>query len=239
MNRRVKPARLQHPLPVLAGLLVAFSVAFFPLSRGSIRADLPQVILPLGVSLGIALYSIRLLQADYDVERVRRIAVFGWAGVFIASVGFWLLSQQLLRESPVALLFDEALTVLSVGSGIGVVVGAHAVHEYHSESPPDRARVLTETVWTSEPGPNPVLTAVTTQMAELEGVDPRELEPLYEHINPDVFAELQAQGDSQWQLLFYTDDYEIRVSGQGTVTIYDTSPPDERVDVGSSQEEYR
>jgi len=221
------------------------SVAFIPLSQGSILADLPEVVIPLGISLGIALYSIWLLEVDYDVDQVKRITMYGWTGAIVASVGFFMLSQQLLRALPVTLLFDEALTVLSVGSGIGVVLGAHAVqesrsgdeyhsgHEHQSENHSDRDRVLAETIWINEPQPNPILIAVTTQMAELKGVDPLELDPLYEHINPDVFTELQAQNDSQWQLLFYTVDYEIRVSGQGTVTIYDTGHLYEEADKSS------
>lgn len=223
MTPRATPIRLQHPLPLLAGLLLVLSLAFFPLSQGSILADLPEVVLPLGVSLGIALYSIRLLQAEYDVDRVKRIAITGWAGAIVASAGIWVLSQQLQRELSITLLFDETLTVASIGSGIGIVLGAHVLHEHQSGERPDRDRVLAEAVWTTESPPNPILTTIATQIAELEGVDLFELEPLYEHINPDVFTELREKEDSQWQLLFYTNEYEIRVSGQGTVTIYDTT----------------
>lgn len=236
MNRHRMSRRLQYLLPLLSGLLVFLSVVFFPLSQGSILADLPEVIIPLAVSFGIALYAIRLLQADYDVNRVKHIAMYGWTGAIVASVGIWVLSQQLQRELSVTLLLDEALTLVSVGSGIGVFLGAHVMHERRTENRPDRDRVLAETVWTTEPPPNPILTAITTQIAELEGVEPLEQEPLYEHINSEVFTDLQEQDNSQWQLLFYTDDYEIRVSGQGTVTIYDTDSPDEESEIVLSPE---
>ncbi|MFC4448422.1 HalOD1 output domain-containing protein [Halorussus aquaticus] len=154
--------------------------------------------------------------------------MYGWTGAIVASVGIWLLSQQLLRELAVTLLFDEALTVVSVGSGIGIFLGTHVVHDRRPIDQTDRDRVVAETVWTDEPGPNPILTAVTSQIAELEGVDALELEPLHRRVDPDAFTELQTQGDSPWQLLFYTDNYEIRVSSQGTVTIYDTNRPRQR-----------
>jgi hypothetical protein len=205
-------------------------VAFFPLSGGSVFTDLPEVIVPLGISLGIALYSVRLLQSDYDVDRIKRIAVYGWTGALVAAVGLWGLSQELHRQLSVTPLLDEALTFLSVGSGAGVLLGAHIVDESRSVNQPDRDRVLAEAVWTNEAQPNPILVAVTAQIAELEGVHPLELPPLYEHIDPDTFVRLQAQDGSEWQLLFYTDDYEIRVSGQGTVTIYDAVSTTEPVD---------
>ena len=227
MNHRAKSTRLRHPLPVLPGVLVVLSLAFFPLSQGPALADLPAVALPLGISLGIALYSVRLRRADYDADQVRHIAMAGWTGAIVASVGIWVLSRRLRFAVSGTPLLDDALTVTSIGSGIGIVLGAHVVHEHRSEDDPDRERVLSETVWTNEPRPNPVLTAVTTQVAELEGVEPLELDPLYEHIDPDLFTELRAQEGSQWQLLFYADDYEIRVNSQGTLTIYDTDSPDD------------
>jgi hypothetical protein len=67
--------------------------------------------------------------------------------------------------------------------------------------------------------------AIVEALAELEGVDPLELEPLNNYINPDVFTQLQMNEDSQWQLLFYADTYEVRVSSLGTVTVYELNSP--------------
>lgn len=235
MNARQRAIRLRHPLPFLSVLLVVLSLLFFPLSRGSIIADIPEVVVPLGVSLAIALYSVWLLQTEYDVDRIKQIAVYGWVGAIVASVGIWVLSQQLQPDLSITLLLDEALTTVSVGTGTAVVLGARTIHGYRSEDRSDRDHVVAETVWTTEPRPNPILTAVTTQIAELEGVDPLELDPLYDHIDPDVFAGLRTKDGSQWQLRFYTDDYEIRVSGQGTVTLYDI--PDGEADTVLVSEE--
>lgn len=245
MYRRPGSFRFRHPLPLLSVLLIILSLLFFPLSRGSMLTDVPEVMFPLAVALGIALYSVRLLRAEYDADRIDRIAAHGWTGAITTALCIWLLSQQLRPDLAFSLLLDEALTVLSLGSGIAVFFGANVVHDQRSENPAprsesrtDRDRVLAETVWTNDSLPDPILTAVTTQLAELEGVDPLELEPLYEHVDPGVFSELKAQDDSHWQLLFYTDEYEVRVSSQGTVTIYEKISPNDGSETGLSESEW-
>lgn len=245
MYRRPGSLRLRYPLPLLSALLVVLSLLFFPLSRGSMLADVPEVVFPLAVALGIALYSVRLLRTEYDADRIDRIAAYGWTGALITALCIWWLSQQLRPDLAFSVLFDEALTVLSLGSGIAVFFGANVVHEPRSEnraprseSRTDRERVLAETVWTSDSLPDPILTAITTQLADLEGVDPLELEPLYEHVDPGVFSELRGQDDSHWQLLFYTDEYEVRVSSQGTVTIYEKFSPNDGSETGLSESEW-
>lgn len=92
---------------------------------------------------------------------------------------------------------------------MGVFAGTLVLRTHSSTDHTDRDRLLAETVWTNNGQPNPILTAITTQIAELEGVDPLELEPLYNHIDPKLFIELQTQEDSHWQLLFYRGAYEI------------------------------
>lgn len=227
MNHRRRIVRREHQLPLLAGLLLVLSLVYVLLSAGSVLADLPQIGIPIGVSVGLAAYSERLLRGDYDVEQVKRIAIYGWAGAVSTSFGVWGFVQLLQRELAVTLLLDEALTVVSIGSGLGLFVGAHAAHEYSSTDRTTRERLLAETVWTNEPEPAPILTAIATKIAELEGVDPVEMNPLDDHIDPDVFTELRRRDDSQWQISFHTEEYEIRVSSHGTVTIYDAGPPDE------------
>jgi hypothetical protein len=231
MKYRGRSIRLEDPILLLAGLIVASSVAFIPLTEGPILADLPLIGIPLGVSIGIALYSVLLLQEEYEVEQIRHIALFGLVGAIVAAASIWELSQGVQISLFTTMLLDDALTAVSIGNGAGVLLGAQAIPKRHSEKQSDRDRILTETVWTNESGPNPILTTITTQIAELEDVDPLALEPLYEHVNPDVFAKLRAQDNSQWQLLFYTDNYEIRVSSQGTVTIYGADYPTKETDI--------
>lgn len=62
-------------------------------------------------------------------------------------------------------------------------------------------------------------------LAEVEGVEPHELEPtLHDHVDRDVFEILTEHDGSPWQLLFYTDEYEVRVGSFGTVTVSERPP---------------
>jgi hypothetical protein len=202
-------------------------------------------VLPIGFTCVLAVYSLQLLQRELKVVRIKQVAMYGWAGAMIASFSTWWLIQHLHWQLPVTALFDEVLTAVSIGSGLGVVLGAYMIRQnnpgaepegphlytqYSENSPdftPDRNRLLAETVWTNEPEPSPILSAITTQIAEIEGVDALELNPIYQHVKPGVFADLRSRDDSQWQLLFYTAEYEIRVSSHGTVTIYAADRPAE------------
>lgn len=211
----------------LNALLLLLCVAYFPLSRGSILADIPEIVIPIGVSLGLAVYSIQKPYGSAEIERMKQIAMYGWGGAIVAFAGSWWFVRQLQRELAIMLLLDDALTVLSIGSGFGVFAGALVLQTHSPTDDTDRDRLLAETVWTNDEQPNSILTTIATEIAELDGVGPLELEPLYNHIDPEVFSELRTQEDSHWQLLFYRDAYEIRVSSQGTVTIYGTDEPDE------------
>ena len=123
----------------------------------------------------------------------------------------------------------------SIGSSLGVFRSARVIHDCatdHGENTSvhvtdrDRHRLLAETVWTNEPRQEPIVAVVAEQLAETEGVESQEQDPLYEHVDPGVVAKFRTQDDSQWQPP-YTDEYEVRVSSHGTVTIYDTDDPDE------------
>lgn len=217
-------------LSALTGGLLLLSVAYVPVSSGSVLADLSEIAIPLGVVFGLSVCSARSVRGDYGSDRVKRMAACGWVGAIVASFGVWWLAWQFQfrRGMAAGALFDEALTVVSVGSGVGVLVGIYVLDDDDAAGRTDRDNLASEAVWTNDPDPNPILSAVTAQIAELDGVDPLELSPLYDHVNPDAFAELREQSASQWQVLFYTDDYEVRVSSHGMVTIYRIDDPDER-----------
>ena len=211
----------------LAGLVLLASVVYFPFSAGPVVDDLVEILVPLAVGVVLAVYTVRSRRGEYEADDAERIATYGWAGVGVGFVSAGWFIHQLYEELSVAPLVDEALTVVSVGCGIGVFAGSHLGHERESDSERDRGRLLAETAWTNEPGPNPILPTVVTQLAELEDCDPFELEPMYAHVDPNVFADLQGRSEAPWQLRFYRDGYEIRVSSQGTVTIYDAAERDE------------
>lgn len=225
----------KYSLPVLTGVLFLLSAVYLPLSHGSVLTDVLEIAVPVGIACVLAAYSLWLLRGTYETDQVKRMAVYGWVGAAVASFGSWWFLQHLRRELAVAALFDEALTVVSLGSSIGVFVGTYAIrtqdatrHERGYGGRAERDRLLAETVWTNEPAPDPILSAITKQIAEIEGVDPLELDPMYEYVNPDLFDQLTDHDDSQWQLRLFRDEYEIRVSSHGTVTIYDAGDRSER-----------
>ena len=239
-----------HGLYLLISIALITSVVYFPLDPGSILADVHEILVPLGISVGLVLFTVWLRQGHFDSEEIEKITRYGWIGALVsASIGGWGAVLHLSHGLPFGSVDNEVLTVWSLGVGGGIVLGAHVVRQQRrfpldrnpilEETPPfDRSRVLEETTWIDRPGPEPIQNAIVDVLAELQGVDPLEMDALYDreadsleadtlydHVNPDVFEELRAQEDSQWQVIFYVDDYEIRVSSQGTVSVYDTVPP--------------
>jgi hypothetical protein len=129
----------------------------------------------------------------------------------------WLLNWPPSRATVALVLL---LTVLSVGIAAGVLVGQSPITTQHTARPPDRTRVIAETSWANRSGDAPIVDAIIEGLAEAEEFDPLELNPLYDQLDPDILAHLRSQNGSQWQLLFYVDECEVRVSSHGTVTIY-------------------
>ena len=147
MTRRQTRFSHRHHLPLLSGLFFLSCLVFLPLSRGSLRSDLPEIAVPIGVSVGIAASSIRLASGGYDLERAGRIAKWGWGGAGVTSVGVWLFVLQFQRELAVAALLDEALTAVSVGSVVGALIGVQITRGEVVEDRIGRGRLLAETIW--------------------------------------------------------------------------------------------
>lgn len=216
----------EHQLSVLIGIVVAAVVAYVPIDRGSVVADIPEILVPLVIAFGLLLLTVHLRHRRLAPEQNEHIVKFGWIGALTAVViGGWWITLHLLREVPVARLSDQIVTIWSLGVGAGVLVGIYTVRRRSLERRATRRQVLAETTWTSRSHPNPILEAIVEAIAEVDGDDPLELDsPLYEFVDPDVLTDLRTHEGSQWQLQFYTDDYEIRVGSHGTVTIFDARP---------------
>ncbi|WP_232686543.1 HalOD1 output domain-containing protein [Halobacterium zhouii] len=222
----------EHTLPVLTTGLAVASLAYLPFSYAPGLSDVPSIIVPFVLSLVVGAFTFQLRERGYETTQIEQIGRFGWLGVVIASVvgGWWALSS-VRRGASFVSVSDQLLTVLSVGLGAGVLLGSSTARQERVRPYEGHDRVLAEGTWTNYSGPNPVLVAVVEQLSELEGSDPMDVDtPLHDYIDPDVLEKLTARNDSQWQLRFYTDGYQIRVSGQGTVTVYDAdSWADDRV----------
>lgn len=203
-------------------MVIVGSLAYIPIDYGSTLSNIPEIIIPLGISIGLIVFTTRLRQRGYEAEHIARIVRYGWGGALVSTlIGGWWIAIHLYHELPVVGLYDQVLTVLSLGIGAGVLIGMQNTCQQSFERQVGRTRLINETTWTNRATPEPILVAIVEQLAERKGVRPNDLSPISNHINPDVFSELTARDDSQWQLRFHTDEYEIRVSSQGTVSVYD------------------
>ncbi|WP_226004666.1 HalOD1 output domain-containing protein [Natrinema salinisoli] len=221
--------RWENHLLVLSGLVALVCVAFISATPGPKFFEIPEVIVPLGVSIGLSLYTVRLQRRNRPTDRPDPMITYVWAGALASgAIGAFWMGLHLYYGLPIDVLPDKILTVLSGGLAVGVFLGRSASTGYRPDADADRARVVAETSWTTPSEPSSILEAVVETLADLEGVDPHELGPLYDSIDPEVFDGLQAQDDSHWQLLFYADEYEVRVNSHGTVTVYSLESPDDR-----------
>lgn len=230
---RAGVSRWENHLLGLSGL-VAILCLYSVWDTPGPRTEIPEVIIPLGIALGLGLYTVSLQRRNCTSERLERMAKHAWAGALVSALigGSWM-GLHLYYGLPIDVLPDKILTLLSVGIVTGVLTGRSAgsdlqIESYHQTTPPaPRLRVLAETTWTDRSGPTPILTAIVELLMELEEVDPLDLDALYEHVDPEIFATLRAQDGSPWQFLVFTDAYEIRICSYGTVTIYAIEPRDD------------
>lgn len=209
-----------YDLSILIGITVLATLSYFPLDPGSLLTDIPEILIPLELSVGLVLFTIWLRHKNLSSMEIRRIIKYGWSGALIsAAVGGGWLILHLLRDLPASSLANEVLTVWGLGVSAGIFIGVSKGRQQH-HIPRENHLLLEEMTWINRPESNPILHAIIELLMDLEGVDPLELDPLYNYLNPDAFKELRAQEDSHWQVTFYIDDYEVKVSSQGAVSVY-------------------
>ena len=218
-----RSVRWDDTLILLSGMVIVASLVYIPVDYGSTLSDILEIIIPLGISIGLVVFIVQLRRQEYEAEHITRVAMYGWGGALVSAIiGGWWIAIHLYHDLPVVGLSDQILTVLSLGIGAGVLIGIQTIRQRHFEQQVERDRLVDETTWTNRPKPDPIFVTIIELLSELEGVEPHELDPIYTHINPDVFAELAAQNGPQWQFSFHTDKYEVRINSHGTVTVYDS-----------------
>ena len=216
-------------LQTLVGLLVAGCLLYFPRSKGPLLTDVPEIVIPLCITIVLAVTSIWIHNNEFFCGHLREIVRFGWAGAIISAItSVWWVVVRRAPSIQIQSLSDEVLTVWSLGIGAGILVGTYTAMEVDSRAVSGRKTALTEVPWTGRSAPDGILEAVAEALGAVEDVDPLELDPLWRDIDPDVFSVLQSRDGAQWQLRFFRDEYEIRISSQGVVTVYDAeaSTPD-------------
>jgi hypothetical protein len=210
----------EYHLLLFSVLLAVAVVVYVPYTPGTVLSDLPVVIVPLGVSLALGLFTVQLRQQDLEYDKVQQIVVSGWAGTLIsAAVSGWMIALQYYNDLPIELITDYIFIIVSIGLGAGVIVGNNVIRTQGSDTPArtagvdqrttpltDRERVRVETSWTNYSGSTPILMAVTEALDEVEDRDMVERQPLYDYVDPDIFSRLREE-DSQWRFSFYTSSY--------------------------------
>lgn len=206
----------------VSSLLSILCIVYILLHPSPYSITVPEVVLPFVVSLALITHTLRLKQKETPPNHSELIVKYALGGV-VCSLAFggseFLL--QLAAGVPTSTFPDTILSFVSIGIVTGAVSGQLTSTRRHPQKT-DRGRILSETSWIRQSGQAPILNAVVDALLEIEGSDVDELEPLYTHIDPDVLAELKSHDGSPWQLTFFTDDHEIRISSQGTVTVYAT-----------------
>jgi hypothetical protein len=78
-------------------------------------------------------------------------------------------------------------------------------------------------------------TKVVSAIAEAKGVDPLELDPLYDYVDTDALDAIFSQADasSSLELRFSVADYQVVVSGAGEVAVTPPTSEDDAATVGS------
>lgn len=221
---RLASVRWENVFLVFGGLVIAVCLVLLPDTPGPRPLETPEALLPMGIGAGLCLFTLRIRRRNYGPDQRMRIARDGWIGALVAaSISGWWVAVHLQSGAPLGGLTDQILTVLSGGLGAGVLSGQAAISTRPATAAPGTERVLAETSWTNRAGSEPVLEAIVEAVADVEGVAPTELDPLYEHVDPEILAELRTQDAARWRFLLYTDEYEIGVSSAGAVTVYDAS----------------
>lgn len=189
----------------------------------------PEVILPFGISLALVAYTVRLKQQDRPFDQSELMVKYGLAGILCSLViGGGEVLLHLFSGLPIGMFPDQILSFMSIGVVTGALSG-RTVSIHRNPQNTNRDRILSETSWARQPGQTPISNAIVEALMEIEGSDPNELEPLYTHVDPETIAELRSHDGSPWQFTFFTDDYEIRISSHGTVTVYATGVDEESI----------
>jgi hypothetical protein len=64
-----------------------------------------------------------------------------------------------------------------------------------------------------------IVTRVIQAVADADGVDPAELDPLYESLNPEALYALSEQDGREWSLTFQFSDHQVTVDHESRIRV--------------------
>jgi hypothetical protein len=186
----------------------------------------------LGLVGGFILVASLLRFQDNSKHLKKQMNDFAWKGAVVGGIiGAGLATHDLVQGVAIISILEETTIALEIGIVAGALAGiaSSTTQSDFAQRDDEPGRLLAESTWTNWPEPNPIVSEIVTQIAELEGKDPMELDSLATYINPDVFEKLRTQSDSTWHVSFQTDKYDIHINSYGTVWVYDNQLRDERL----------
>lgn len=217
--------RCESHLYLQSGLALLMSVWIVITVSGPSLSGIPEMIIPLAVSVGLGAFTYRITSRNYGSDCTEKMAKYGWIGALIAAaVSGWWIVLHVAYEMPFVGLVEQVATLVTGGIAIGMVVGYSQSNTMSSVHPRQRDHLVAEAAWTGRSGQEPIVETIVEALAELKGADPLDLKPIYDDVDPTIFTELQRHQGVPWQVWYHTDQYEFCVDGSGTVTIFDQSP---------------
>lgn len=70
-----------------------------------------------------------------------------------------------------------------------------------------------------------VVARIVEVVAAADGVDQSELDPLYDHIDPDILRNLHDQEKGEWNFTFRYTDHQVTLTDDGQILIDGVSQP--------------
>jgi hypothetical protein len=181
--------------------------------------------LPFGVAIALGIYTAWLKRQPSTHAQPQGIVKYGWAGALLSgAIGIVELLIYMSAGLSVSAFPDKILTFVSIGVITGIVAGQAITSFRLDNQVAEREQMVFETSWTQQSGPTPIVMSIIEAITAVEEKEHTAIDPLYDHIDTDVFTTLRSHDGSPWQFTLYTDDYEIRVSSHGTVTVYRCDP---------------
>ena len=226
---RFTPEESMIGIIVLIMLLIVGELLYISVSSGRFFEVALDMKLAVGITAGlVVLTSLLWIFRDRHSSQ-SGLTLSAWGGAFVGgAAGVWLLFH-IPNSPPFGPVYGDALTILNIGVAVGMLVGITTVrgHRSGSQEEPARESVVTESTWATRSGRNPIVMELVEVLSDLTDTSPRELGLLSTYIEPEVFQHLRAEGNSSWQLGFFTSEYEIRVNSHGTITVYDVQKREE------------
>lgn len=224
--RTVAP-RPETQLLTLSGFATFVSLFTIFCISGPALDAVPEMIIPLGVSAGLGLFTLRVFRRDYEHDCTTETMKYGWVGALIAvAVSGWWIVLHLHYGMPVVGLPEQIATLVTGGIAAGLGIGYLRDDGGDSAIILEQDHLVEEISWASYSRPDPILSATIELFAELEGEHSTEQTRLYDHVDPEIFSELRKHEGDPWHVWFQTERYVFCVSSLGTVAAYGFSGED-------------